>query len=349
MFTSFNQIKNCSGACLLILLINLRNFQKIIPATMELDTTVQTSINELHAQTFDLLIAASGYETRSVFLSQKILSSKVKRKVVLAFQERRGEISRPDNDIIFKQLGFEFVDASVSSDIEIKRVLNNFCATHNSGEANVLIDYSSMPKFWYEAVIQYFIENEPFTKKINVWFSYTPSEYAESKHVRNRYFLDKLPGDLSAKPKALIIGLGYEKGRAEELASRLKSDATYSFYSDPAVDPRFVEELIENNKEILTRLDDGKIITYPIQDLNYINSSLTHLCVDLRLKYQIVLASIGPKPFTLMCFLLNARYPDIKVWRFSSEAPKEVYDRKPHGELLVYKVHFTSESVDYDD
>lgn len=316
---------------------------------MELDTTVQIPVNDLHSQIFDLLIAASGYETRCAFLSQRVHSSRYKRKVVLAFKERKGEISRPVNDLIFDKLGFETVEASLCSDFEIRRVLDNFCETINSNEANILIDYSSMPKLWYEAIIQYFIENEPQTKKMNVWFSYTPSEYAESKTVRNKYFLKDIPGGLSSKPKALIIGLGYEKGRAEELAVKLKSDATYSFYSDPAVDPRFVDELIENNKDILNRLETGKVLTYPIQDLNFINSSLTHLCVDLRLKYQVVLAPIGPKPFTLMCFLLNARYPDIKIWRFSSEVPKEVYDRKPHGELLVYKVHFTSESVDYDD
>jgi hypothetical protein len=316
---------------------------------MELDTTVQIPVIDLHTQTFDLLIAASGYETRCVFLSQSIHLSRIKRKVVLAFCERKGEISRPANDFIFDQSGFEVIETSLNRDFEILRVLDNFCDTINSNEANILIDYSSMPKLWYEAIIQYFIENEPETKKLNIWFSYTPSEYSESKIVRNKYFLKDILRGLSSKPKALIIGLGYEKGRAKELASKLKSDVTYSFYSDPAVDPRFVEELIENNKEILSSLETGKVMTYPIRDLNFINLSLKHLCVDLRLKYQIVLAPIGPKPFTLMCFLLNARYPDIKIWRFSSEAPKEVYDRKPRGELLVYKVHFTSESVDYDE
>jgi hypothetical protein len=317
---------------------------------MELNTTVQVTLNDLAAQSFDILIAASGYETRSIFLAQRISSVQVNKKVVLAFSERKEEFSRPFNDKVFVQLGFEFIPSSMNSTSEIINLLEKTCAAKKSDDLNILIDYSSMPKLWYDAIISFFSEKETDLRNIHVWFSYTPSEYSASlKNISNKYFESDLPTKLSLKPKALVIGLGYEKGRAQELAGKLNAQVTYSFYSDPAVDPRFVKELLENNQDILTKLDTGKVIKYPIYDLNYINSSLTHLCVDLRLSHQIVLAPIGPKPFTLMCFLLNARYPDIKIWRFSSEVPKEVYDRKPHGELLVYKVHFTSDNVDYDD
>lgn len=317
---------------------------------MELDTTVQVTLNEVSNQVFDLLIVSSGYETRSVFLSQRIPTTQIKRKVALAFLERKDCISRSFNDRTFEQSGFEMVDASMNSIKEIHKILGEFCSGYKNKEINILVDYSSMPKLWYEAIINYFSENDFNFDNLKLWFSYTPSEYAESLHdISNKYFELDIPARLSTKPKALVIGLGYEKGRAQELAHRLDAQVTYSFYSDPAVDPRFVKELIENNMDILKKLDSKKIIKYPIYDLNYINSSLTHLCVDLRLTHQIVLAPIGPKPFTLMCFLLNARYPDLKIWRFSSVAPKEVYDRKPHGELLVYKVHFTCDNTEYDD
>ena len=317
---------------------------------MELNTTVQVVYNNLADQSFDLVIASCGYETRCTFLAQKISDLNVLKKVVFAFSERNYILSRPLNDRVFEQLGFEFVNASMCTTNNIYEVLKKECSASDSPQMNILIDYSSMPKLWYDAIISFFSELETEDKNINVWFSYTPSEYSTSiNNVSNKYFEPDVPGKLSSKPKALIIGLGYEKGRAEELARKLNSQVTYSFYSDPAIDPRFVDELLENNKEILNRLESQMVIKYPIYDLNYINSSLTQLCVDLRLTHQVVLAPIGPKPFTLLCFLLNARYPDIKIWRFSSEVPRNVYDRKPHGELLIYKVHFTSEGVDYDD
>ncbi len=317
---------------------------------MELDTTVQVTFNDLADQTFDLVIASCGYETRGVFLSQKLSSVNVRKKLVFAFSERKDAISRPFNERVFGQLGFEFVEASMTNARILCDVLKRECYNSRSLQMNILIDYSSMPKLWYDAIISFFSEYETEQKNINVWFSYTPSEYSISLNdISNKYFEPDVPAKLSSKPKALIIGLGYEKGRAEELANKLNAQVTYSFYSDPAIDPRFVKELLENNKAILIRLDSQKVIKYPIFDLNYINTSLTHLCVDLRLTHQIVLAPIGPKPFTLMCFILNARYPDIKIWRFSSDVPRDVYDRKPHGELLIYKVHFTSEGVDYDD
>lgn len=317
---------------------------------MELNTTVQVAFNDFSRTPFDLFIASSGYETRSIFLAQRISNLNIRKKIVLAFCERMNDISRPFNDKVFSQLGFEFVNTSASSTREIDHVLESACSASNREEMNVLIDYSSMPKLWYEAIINFFAEFENGVRNINVWFSYTPSEYSASiGNISNRYFETNISEKLSIKPKALIIGLGYEKGRAKELANKLNAQVTYSFYSDPAIDPRFVLELLENNKDILMKLESERIIKYPIYDLNYINTSLTQLCVKLRLSHQIVLAPIGPKPFTLMCFLLNARYPDIKIWHFSSEVPKEVYDRKPFGQFLIYKVHFTSEGVDYDD
>lgn len=321
-----------------------------IKLSMELNTTVQVAFNDLLRIEFDLFIASSGYETRSIFLAQGVSNLKIKKKVVLAFCERITEISRPFNDQVFSQLNFEFVNTSEKSIQEIFRVLEQACSNNGKADMNVLIDYSSMPKLWYEAIINFFTEKETEYHNINLWFSYTPSEYSASiNNISNKYLESEIPTQLAPKPKALIIGLGYEKGRAKELATKLNAQVTYSFYSDPAVDPRFVLELLENNKDILMKLDSEKIIKYPIYDLNYINLSLTQLCVKLRLTHQIVLAPIGPKPFTLMCFLLNARYPDIKIWRFASEVPKEVYDRKPFGQFLIYKVHFTSDNTDYDD
>ncbi|HEX3008059.1 MAG TPA: hypothetical protein VHO90_10630 [Bacteroidales bacterium] len=316
---------------------------------MELETTVQVSLNDLSAQSYDLYLASSGYETRSIFLSQRV-SVHAKRKIALAFKERKAEISRPFNDKVFSQLGFEFIEASTTSSQEICEILESICTLPRADDLNILVDYSSMPKLWYEAIIEFFSECEPQFINLNVWFSYSTSEYVEPKRgATNVYSESEVPLLSSSKPIVLIIGLGYEKARAQQLANKVNAEVTYSFYSDPAVDPRFVNEVIQNNKDILSKADPGEIIKYPIFDLNYINASLTRLCVDLRLSHQVVLASIGPKPFTLMSFLLHARYPDIRIWRFSSVVPKDVEDLKPHGEVLIYKVHFTNDNVEYDD
>lgn len=317
---------------------------------MELDSTVQVVFEDLKNQNFDLFIAACGYETRSIFLPQRLASHQAKRKVAIAFTEHCGDLSRPFNDKVLTQLGFEFCDTSMLSTEEINRILSDLCISHKKEELNILVDYSSMPKLWYNAIINYFLELESEHKNVHICFSYTPSEYTKAtKNISNKFLDSAIPASSSSKPKALVIGLGYEKGRAEELANKLKADVTYSFYSDPAVDPRFVAELIDNNKSVLNNLESARIIKYPIYDLNFINTALTNLCVDLRLTHQIVLAPLGPKPFTLMCFLINARYPDTKIWRITSGLPKEVADRKPNGELLIYKVLFTSEGVDYDE
>jgi hypothetical protein len=114
------------------------------------------------------------------------------------------------------------------------------------------------------------------------------------------------------------------------------------FYSNPAFDNRFVDEVVKNNEKILKKLDKEKIFKYPIKDLKETDALLTELCLELRLNHRVVLISMGPKPFTLSCLLLAVRYPDIHVWNITSAPNGIVYNREPKGEPLVCKTHFTS-------
>lgn len=315
---------------------------------MELDNTIQIKAEQLLLQHFDVFIAVSGYESRCSFLAGKVNLTQIPEKIVLSVDELKNQLFRAENDKIFREKGFRPIDISLRDTSPIDFLLNQICFSSAKNKLDILIDYSGMPKIWYSAIINFFIAHEERLSNVNLWFSYSPWEYnPDLSGSANKHFETIAPQVKPGKPTALILGLGYEKARSEELAKQLNSQATFVFYADPAYDERYVKEVVTNNQSLLKTINGDQIIKYPIFDLNSINCSLTKLCVNLRGSHNIILAPVGPKPFTLMCFLLSARYPDMKLWKVSTSNKSKLYDKKANGELLIYKVIFTSEEVDY--
>jgi hypothetical protein len=192
-----------------------------------------------------------------------------------------------------------------------------------------------MPKIWYRELINYFLDLEERLVHSRLWFSYSPSLYFKTHpDAGKKVMSEKLPVIKPDKNMILIIGLGDEKGRAEKLLRELNAQTTYIFYADPAMDERFVKDVLENNKNLINKINEENIIKYPIHDLNSINHSLTNICL---------------KPFTLMCYILSARYPDIKILEVSTVGEITPYDKQAQGDLIVYMLEFTSEEVDYSD
>ncbi len=131
----------------------------------------------------------------------------------------------------------------------------------------ILIDYSCMSKTWLAAIIQYFIGHELIIEDTTIFFSYTPSSFDPPKDADLQQRPLILPDffKTKGKPIAVIIGLGYEKLIGETVINSVKDFTNYVFYSNPAFDNRFVEEVFKNNK-ILWKIDQGKVFSYPIND-----------------------------------------------------------------------------------
>jgi hypothetical protein len=315
---------------------------------MELDSSLQIATDMLHLKKFDAMIAVSGYESRSSYLISKIDVQSILFKLVLAFNEKNDFLYREINDQKYREMGFTFIKGSVFEASAINAFLDQICLSINKKEIDILIDYSAMPKVWYSEILNFFNEKDDLLQKVNLWFAYAPSEFSKSISAISNKYLDPIkPAVKYAKPLALILGLGYEKGRAEDFAKIFGAELTFAFYANTNADSRYEQEVIANNKNILKSLNNDNIISYQIDNLNSVNEALTQLCIDLRLNYQVLLVPVGPKPFSLMCFVLAARYPDIQICKVSSVIQPNATDHRPNGELLVYKVILSNEEVDY--
>ncbi len=312
---------------------------------MEFLNATQVPFDQVYSDKIDLVLGVSGYESRSPYLMERIkLGSEI--KVVLAFEERSDEMNRPANDQIYQDLGFRFIYESGDQCPDIGSILS-LLPMGTGDTVNLLVDYSCMTKLWYSSVINYLVQNTMPFRKVNVLFSYTSSEFVEPKKPKPLKVAEPLGcahmGLAPGKPVALVMGLGYEKQRAEFLQKSVDPGETYCFYADPVQDERYIEKVYLNNFKLIDSLHKNHVYAYPIRDMNKTDQLLTTLCLDLRMKYRIVLAPLGPKPFALINMLLAARYPDIEVWRVSAGKMESAYDRIPVGEPQIYKVEFGAE------
>lgn len=309
---------------------------------MDLLISEQVSFDAVYSSEIDLVIGVSGYEQRSPYLMERIKLGN-ETKLVLAFEERIDELNRHENDLIFRKLGFKFIPASGNLGLDIDKLIAQLPG-NKKDELGILVDYSCMTKLWYASLIEYFSHSSLSYRKVNILFSYTPSAYVEPKKPKPLRVAEPIGygshGIMAGKPNALIIGLGYEKDRAEILRKAINPEDTYCFYADPASDKRFVDKVYINNFKLIDSLHKSHVFNYPMEDMQETNRMLISLILDLRLRYRIIIAPLGPKPFALLSMLIAARYPDIEIWRVGAGKLESVYDRLPLGEPIVYRVEF---------
>ncbi len=315
----------------------------------QLDTDTAKKIN------FDLIITASGYERRSTYMVEKF-NPEAEVKVALAFKENEKKAYRKQNDVFFQKNGYRFFYAESLQCTDIFAFLGNIFEMQSSGkpksEFRMLVDYSSMSKTWYATLINYLLSAELPYDRVEIYFSYSPSLFSVPKKPKPVKYIGPLLHNntrlVSKKPVALIMGLGYEAGRTQSIISALHPIESYAFFPDPAFDEGYVSSVYQQNEQFLKKLPVENLIRYPVADLEGLRKELTSLLLKLRLNYRVVIAPIGPKPFTLISLCIAAQYPDVEVWRVSAGPKESIYERIPVGDPILYKVEFCTDE-DADD
>ncbi len=319
---------------------------------MELVYCHQVGFEQLKNTRFDYFIAASGYEERSTYLIDNI-EVKADNKIVLSFEDKKDLLFREKNDKCFEDKGFTFIEESAGQTDRINILLADICNNSLRCEnISILVDYSCMTKTWYAGILKYMTSHELNIDSLELYFSYTSAVFTEPLRKEIKVLSTSPRGLLKAnvrpsKPRALILGLGYEKLLTPHLIKNFESMTVFAFYTDPAYDNRYTERVMKNNRKILRSLPKDHICKYPIEDLKKTDALLTALSIKLRLNYHVAILPVGPKPFTLSSLLLASRYPDIEVWSLDRRQSSESYSRTPLGEPLVCKILLSGDEEKY--
>lgn len=288
---------------------------------MEISYGKQILINELDTVSIDLFFCVENHEKRSYTLFDKLkLTHQIDSSIVLCYKE---EICKTKKEGVQK--------IRINNHSEIYKLLDTLFKDIKKESITIVIDYSCMTKSWYYSIILYLKNKKIKFQKVSIYFSYTPSKYNEPKEPKPNKEIGPLPGKYivpTDKPKALIVCLGYEQNKAEGIIEHLDPKLSYLFYTKPASENKFVKTLEINNFNILQERPKY-IRTYPFNDLLFLERELTSLYFSLRNDYSIIIAPLGPKPFTFISMLMSIKYPDIDIWRVGSGNDINEYYNEP--------------------
>lgn len=296
---------------------------------------------------YDLIVTASGYESRARFVAEWI-GSQVDSScscIVLSFEEHLNESARPQNDAVFKRLGYKSFLCRGRSDEEVYRVVASaFENLRGIREPRVLVDISSMTRAWYGAIVRSLLALH-LGCSANVYFTYTSAEFVAppDDYPPNR-IVGPVAGftgnTLPTKPTALVLGLGYDKDRAIGLKDQLDPQLTILFYADPAGDSRYVPHVREVNSALFNEVNDECIFAYPFVDASASFRLLESLCNGMTHDWRVVLCSLGPKVFGLYCFLVAALNRDISIWRVTADLHEVPFDHKACGIPMLLRTRW---------
>lgn len=313
---------------------------------MELLNVIQELPQVVSSTDFDLVLAASGYEKRCnhLFVTTPVKAGK---KIAFGFFEKQGLPGRIKNDEFFHANNFSVKIVAGEEQQPISQTLADITSEIQTNRPKVLIDYSCMTRQWYGSILRYFMETDKRFSSVDLYFSYTfasfekPARIKEIHHAGSIYPDKKSPSP--NKPTALILGLGMDKLRSSYILGKIRPDLTYLMYADPSPDEAYIKNIFDINREIITATNPRNMFNYPLTDVAKTYKIINSLCLDLRLKYNLILAPMGPKIHALLCILVAARYPDLDVWRVSAGSKEPVYDKIPIGVPVILKARLGRE------
>ncbi len=293
----------------------------------------QISIDNLKDVDIDLFIFANNSENRKYCLLDKITeNNNILRAISLYYKETFEE-------------KYNFVENKLIKDhSDIEDLLDQFINNCKKDELKIIIDYSCMTKSWYYVIMLYLANKEVPLKKISCFFSYTPSKFSEPLLPKANSDISPLPGKISIpnnRPKALIVGLGYEENKAQGIIDQIDPAKVFLLYSKPTLDEKFTNAIETNNENVINSFKETTY-TYDFSSLIDIENKLKAIYYKYNKEYSIIISPIGPKPFTFISMILSILYNDIEIWRIGSGEDINPYPRDPFedGKFIISEVHY---------
>ena len=284
---------------------------------MHISRVDDIGLSELAA--VDLFICASGYERRSTFLFEQIDASRYRGVLVLGFETSCQSEWRAVSDQVFAARGAAISIVREDEERSIFELLERSVPAFES--LRILIDYSSMPRRWINAIINYFKFREGFVQ-VELFFAYAMGEHVDREFVpsypRSDYeissieSLTTLEGAAVRQKRTLaIIGLGFEWIAPFAACELMEPDEVIAFYGEPGSVSGYGQRAIELNGRFLSEFcRDDEPIALPVRSVEHAYRVLGELAAPALATRNVALVPLGPKPHVLACVLVANRLPE---------------------------------------
>lgn len=282
---------------------------------------------------YDLYIGVAGIEPRSYYLlNTTIFSNIAKNKYVIPYDENLVLPEDYPTDVNVLKNASQCTNP-------IWSIVEDFLISQPN-TLSIIIDYSSMTRLWYGEFLKSCNEYQGDTT-LNLIFAYNMAQ-PESPGDNLSFDFSSMPGYLHIntpnKPVALIIGLGYEDGRAYSLKEFFDAEVVYIFRTSKSWSKEYYNLVTQNNEHLLDRFGDYTF-EYSLDNISLAYKNLADLCFELEKKYRIIIAPCGPKPFTLISCLIFLRYQSVNIWRIKNIG--NTPQKEPSNKTILTSITFS--------
>ncbi|UMM06087.1 hypothetical protein MKR81_18835 [Vibrio campbellii] len=117
------------------------------------------SIGELIHSKYDIALFSCGYEERCIDVATRLHKDNIDSVIVLAFDQHKEDSVRIDSLNYFSENwnDFQLLEISQREIAKIQRKLSDTINKIGRREIKILIDYTSMSRAWYAAILNYLV------------------------------------------------------------------------------------------------------------------------------------------------------------------------------------------------
>lgn len=300
---------------------------------------VDSDVDSFRKERYDVCLFASGYESRGRHVPGLIDPSAVANPLVFGFTEESKSENRIHNDRFFKdEWRREPIPLSGDDEKPIYEHLHKHTQSLDH-TIHILLDYSSMSRLWYAAVLNW-ARFAVSGKTVIIDFAYAIGNYVEEMRPMGIRGMVSIPGcegrAYRLRESVAVFGLGFHGLAALCVLDRLEADIVYAFLASPGASAADVTKTRECNKELLESRKTTAVLELPLASIETCYRNLAETIAPHRPDGEITLVPMGPKPHVLASILVAMRFPEVACLRVTSTP--DTADVQPTGEVVATRV-----------
>lgn len=259
-------------------------------------------------------LVAIGSEPRSTLVATELLKYPHLHHAVhgITFEDAEDSDIRVHRSWFTDAFPAALSHSSPDDDAKVYGLLSDVCETADgSKELHILIDYSSMPRGWYSAVLNWF-RSQKRQASVVLDFVYALGCYGGEwvpKAVMDVCAIPGCDGGPSLSDvKIAVFGLGFDRLAPFSVLERIEPDEVLAYVADPGATEDAPERARAANSEFIK---DEANITFrlPLCSVEAAYRVLGETISANRGLASVVLVPLGPKPHVLASVLAAYRYP----------------------------------------
>ena len=313
----------------------------------QIEVTDLSFDTEMKSARYDCYIVGVGFESRTEHILDRLRKADVmaSHALVLVFpdvngSERVGKICAIIESIS-PQVDVKTVGTNSQSEIW-KLLRERFQAP---GSVRILIDYSSMSRAWYAAMLSWFWENSRLHLSCQLDFLYALGKYSKD-FAEKEVVIDDIEivpgcaGEMFRHSRTVaVFGLGFYGYMSLCACEQIEPDVLYTFSTTENPIEGFCIEESAGNRELVQRASKSfKLSVTSVASAYRCLSEIS--AIHLNKGDEVILAPMGPKPHVLAAVLVSLANRRVCTLRVRHEQYKS--DVEASGPIIATRIKFVT-------